>query len=180
MCAFFAKDIFHLPRLRDVTYYLRLDTDSYIFEPLCYDPFERFHQRNLSYAYRRIGTDPDWVTGGMWSLVDSYASTHPEVEQNLERNGWTWPNDRGRNGSMEGNGFPIYYNNFELVRLDAFRRPDVTRWLNHLTSVPERIFKNRWGKPFSQRILIITATTAILKGDAPIRYATVNMFLDTK
>lgn len=39
-----------------------------------------------------------------------------------------------------------YNNNFEIVKLDAFRRPDVKAWLDDLTSVPERWLKYRWGK----------------------------------
>ena len=43
MCAFFSAPIFTEPRLQNVTYYMRLDTDSLIKEPLCYDPSEVMH-----------------------------------------------------------------------------------------------------------------------------------------
>ncbi|THH05682.1 hypothetical protein EW145_g4626 [Phellinidium pouzarii] len=158
MCAFFASQIFDHPRLKDVTYYMRLDTDSYIFKPLCYDPVDLFHQHNRSYAYRARTTDPDWVTVGLWDLVDDYARKDAVVERRLRTNGWVWAADRDRE-QMGHHDFPTYYNNFEIVKLDAFRRSDVRAWLDEIMRVPERIYKYRWG-------------------DAPIRYATVSMFFD--
>ncbi|EJD05230.1 nucleotide-diphospho-sugar transferase, partial [Fomitiporia mediterranea MF3/22] len=160
MCAFFATQIFDHPRLKDVTYYMRLDTDSYIFKPLCYDPVELFHQHNKTYAHNAQRMDPDWVTVGLWNFVDDYARTHSKVEQNLEKNGWKWPANRNRE-EMGKHQFPIYYNNFEIVKVDAFRRPDIRAWFDELTSVPERFLKYRWG-------------------DAPLRYATISMFFDVE
>ncbi|KAL5479051.1 hypothetical protein ACEPAI_2339 [Sanghuangporus weigelae] len=160
MCAFFASQIFDHPRLKDVTYYMRLDTDSYIFKPLCYDPVDLFHQHNRSYAFNVRTTDPDWVTVGLWNLVDEYAHLHSEVEENLQSNGWQWPANRNPE-EMGKHDFPTYYNNFEIVKLDAFRRPDVRAWLDEIMRVPERIYKYRWG-------------------DAPIRFATVSMFFDVE
>ena len=65
MCAFFFSQIFDHPRLRNVTYYMRLDTDSYIYGPACFDPFEAVHRRNVSYAYRWRGSDPEFVVHGI-------------------------------------------------------------------------------------------------------------------
>lgn len=144
MCAFFASQIFDHPRLKDVSYYMRLDTDSYIYKPLCYDPVALFHEHNRTYAYRAKTTDPDWVTVGLWNLVDEYARDHADVEHNLQKNGWEWPADRDRS-RMEGNDFPTYYNNFEIVKLEAFRQPMIRAWLDEIMRVPERIYKYRWG-----------------------------------
>ncbi|THH09095.1 hypothetical protein EW145_g2248 [Phellinidium pouzarii] len=160
MCGFFASHIFDHPRLRDVTYYMRLDTDSYIFKPVCYDPIALFHERNRTYGYRSRTTDPAWVTIGMWDLTDEFVSARPGVERTLCENGWEWPSGRVK-GKMGEDAFPTYYNNFEIVKLEAFRRPDVREWLDEIERVPERIYKYRWG-------------------DAPIRYATVNMYFDVK
>lgn len=35
--------------MKDVTYYMQLNTDFYIFKPLCYDPIDLFHTHNRSY-----------------------------------------------------------------------------------------------------------------------------------
>lgn len=145
MCAFFASQIFDHPRLKDVTYYMRLDTDSYIFKPLCYDPIDLFHQHNRSYAYNARTSDPDWVTVGLWELVDEYARSHEAVESSLEKNGWQWAANRDRE-QMRKHDFPTYYNNFEIVKLDAFRRPDIRAWLDEIMRIPERIYKYRWGE----------------------------------
>ncbi|KLO17832.1 nucleotide-diphospho-sugar transferase [Schizopora paradoxa] len=160
MCNFFATQIFHLPRLMNVTYYMRLDTDSYIHDPLCYDPFERFHRHKLTYAFNTRTSDPSWVTYGLWDLLDDYARAHPEVEANLNANNWEWVENREK-GKMIDKDFPTYYNNFEIVKIEAFRRPEITAWLEEIQKDPLRIYKYRWG-------------------DAPIRYATVQMFLDVE
>jgi len=160
MCAFFTSKIFDHPRLRSVTYYLRLDTDSFIEEPLCYDPIEVMHVRNRIYGYRYLGSDPPEVSRGMWALVDSYANEHPSIDERMRENGWNWPGGRVLE-EMEKHHFPGFYNNFEIVRLEAFRRADVRAWLEEVASVPERAYKYRWG-------------------DSPIRYATVNMFFNMK
>ena len=158
MCAFFSSAVFTHPALRGYTYYMRLDTDSFIDAPLCYDPFEVMHVRQRVYGYRFIGMDPPQVTHGMWSFVDKYARSHPEAENRLQMNGWKWPDGRdvatepGLGESGEGawpeaeNAFyPGYYNNFEIVKLEAFRRPDVQEWLEEVMSDPKRAYKYRWG-----------------------------------
>ncbi|TCD69015.1 hypothetical protein EIP91_009078 [Steccherinum ochraceum] len=160
MCNFFATQIFDHPRLRDVTYYMRLDTDSYIYKPVCYDPIDVMHTHNRTYGYRSSTMDPTWVVEGMWDLTDQYARSHLEVEEQLKSNGWHWPKEREQ-GKMGEDEYPTYYNNFEVVKLEAFRQPSVRRWLEELVKKPERFYKYRWG-------------------DAPIRFTTVNMFFDVK
>lgn len=179
MCGFFATQVFDHPRLSDVTYYMRLDTDSYIFAPLCdassspsliskhktsasslaqrtrtdmdiVDPIARFHARNATYGYRSRTSDPDWVTHGLWALADAFASRHTAVEFRLRANGWSWPSERGQGQESSGtpmkdDDFPTYYNNFEIVKLEAFRRPDVREWLEEVQRDPKNIYKYRWG-----------------------------------
>ena len=145
MCAFYASQIFYHPRLKDVTYYLRLDTDSYIYKPLCYDPVDHFHSRNLSYAFNYHTSDPDWVTIGLWNLVDDYARAHPQVDVNLQKNGFEWVAGRKKD-EMGKYPFPTYYNNFEIVRLERFRAPDIKAWTDEVMKVPERVYKYRWGE----------------------------------
>jgi hypothetical protein len=85
----------------------------------------------------------------MWDLFTNYAFTHPSVAEQLRRNKWEWPH-RNAEGAMEWLGVKGYHNNFEIVKLEAFRRPDVMAWLDELMSVPERAYKWRWGKLFSR------------------------------
>ena len=65
MCRFYAQQIFHHPRLRNLAYYLRLDTDSFIVEPLCCDPIRRIHAKNRIYVYNQITPDEGHVVRGM-------------------------------------------------------------------------------------------------------------------
>lgn len=57
MCTSFASQTFDHSRLKDVTYYMQLDTNSYIFKPLCYDPIDLFHSHNHSYTYNDHTSD---------------------------------------------------------------------------------------------------------------------------
>lgn len=179
MCGFYASEIFNHPRLANVTYYMRLDTDSYIFRPLCYDPFAIFHARNRSYGFRAALTDPAEVVHGLWDLTDEYARTHPGVEDQMRRNGFGWPSPREQ-GRMGERAYPGFYNNFEIVRLEAFRTPQVREWLEEVKRVPERIYKYRWGAciSFPCSLVRLVADFGCDTGDSPIRYATVYMFMD--
>ncbi|KAF9524173.1 nucleotide-diphospho-sugar transferase [Crepidotus variabilis] len=162
MCAWFIGAIFNHPRLKDVDYYMRMDTDSFIYDEVCYDPFELMVQKGKVYGYRSSFGDEDWVTKGMWKLVDEYAKENQLVEKRLKLNGWKWPGTtREDKNAFDNSKFPLYYNNFEIVKLEAFRRPNVKAWLDEVMSVPERVYIYRWG-------------------DAPVRYATVNMFFDVE
>jgi mannosyltransferase len=159
MCAFYATEIFDHPRLANVDYYFRLDTDSYIEGPSCYDPFEIMHQQNLAYGYRIYGLDVALATQGMWSLVDDWARQHTEVEERLVENGWEWPKKRVKE-DMLNSSFPAFYNNFEIVRLSAFRTPAMRKWFEEIKRVPERIYKYRWGKSFSFGIHVLRYLTS--------------------
>lgn len=161
MCAFYSTKIFFNPRLRDVTYYLRMDTDSLFLEPLCYDPFEVMHLHQRSYGYLGIGNDAPQVTKGLWNFIRDYAGSHPEVESHLNASTtWKWPSNF-TNGEVDWDEVPIhgYYNNFEIVKLEEFRKPEVEEWFYHLVQYPEGFYKWRWG-------------------DAPLRWVTTQMFFD--
>ena len=156
MCSFFSTQIFFHPRLKDVTYYMRVDTDSLFTAPLCYDPIEVIHRRQRLYGYVFIGSEPQWVTSGMWSLVQNYTDAHPSVDKRLGLNNWRWSH-RDENGD-ESLDFFGYGTNLEIVNLDAFRRPDIREWLDAIERYPEGIYKWRWGerKHFFRQITLFT------------------------
>ena len=147
MCSFFATQIFSHQRLRDVTYFMRMDTDSLFTEPLCYDPFEFMHTRRRSYGYLSIGSDSQEYTEGMWPFVHNFTDTRISVQEQLRVNNWEWSH-RDEKGE-ETLQFKGYNTNFEIVELGAFRRPEVKEWLSALEKYPEGIFKWRWGKSTS-------------------------------
>lgn len=137
---------------------MRMDTDSYIMKPLCYDPIDHVHRQKSVYAYNRAGRDVSDVVWGMWNFVDKYAREHPAVEAQLRRNKWPWPAGRDqwipKGINYDGEGFPAYSNNFEIVKLEAFQRPDVVEFINEMMKDPRRIYGLRWGKlhPLSPKI----------------------------
>jgi mannosyltransferase len=122
---------------------MRLDTDSLFTGRLCYDPFEVIHVHRRSYAWYYVGSDPPDVTVNLWPFLRNYSQTHPSVEHQLRANNWEW-SQLDENGD-ETVRFIGYGNNFEVVRLDAFRRPEVKEWLDALEGYPEGAFKWRWG-----------------------------------
>lgn len=149
MCAFYSYKIFLHPRIKDLTYYLRLDDDSSVLGPTCNDPFAYMHHHNLSYAFRQESPDAGWVTDGMWPLVSNYASRHPGVESQLQQNKWEWPANRRWPGNTWDFGrdanFPSYQTNFDLVKLERFRTPEMLAFLEELASEPRRFYWYRWG-----------------------------------
>ncbi|KAF8311368.1 nucleotide-diphospho-sugar transferase [Clavulina sp. PMI_390] len=166
MCHFFAQNIFYHPRITNLKYYMRLDTDSYILEPLCFDPIDRLRTTNRVYAWNERRDDAWWVTLGMWNFIDVYARRHPAVEQRLTKNAWPWPEGRDqwlkKEITYEGKGtigVPGYMNNFEVVKIEAFKRPDVVEFIDEIMKDPGRIYSLRWG-------------------DGPIRATAVSMFFD--
>ncbi|KAJ7458324.1 glycosyltransferase family 15 protein [Mycena galericulata] len=163
MCAFYSYKIFSHPRIRDLTYYLRLDDDSSVLGPTCLDPFEYMHTSNKSYAFRHFSPDMGWVTEGLHPFVNNYARRHPAVDRQLAKNNWEWPGDRAWPGREEdfgrGANFPSYETNFDLVKVPRFRTPEMLEFFAELASEPKRFYWNRWG-------------------DAPLRLAAVHMFLD--
>jgi mannosyltransferase len=145
MCSFYSTEIFFNPRLENVTYYMRMDTDSCFTAPPCYDPFEVMYAQQHLYGYLGIGQDGQDFTEGMYPFVQNYAKAHPSVENMLRLNNWAWSH-RDENGRESEGGFNGYGTNFEIVKLEAFRRPDVKEWLDAIEAYPEGIFKWRWGK----------------------------------
>jgi mannosyltransferase len=141
--SFFSTEIFSHPRLRNVTYYLRMDTNSILTEPLCYDPFKVMDVRRRSYGYLSIGSGSQEYTEGLSAFVYNYSLAHTAVEQRLRAHNWEWSHQDEK--AVESLQFVGYDTNFEIVKLAAFRHPDVKEWLDAIQSYPEGIYKWRWG-----------------------------------
>ena len=75
-----------------------------------------------------------WVNSWIAKVIGLIARWSGE-EERLTQNGWEWPNGRE---NMREEPFPTYYNNFEIVKLDTFRKPEVTSWLDEIMQDPER------------------------------------------
>jgi mannosyltransferase len=43
----------------------------------------------------------------------------------------------------------VLYNNFEIVKLEEFRKPEIKEWFYHV-QCPEGFYKWRWGERISK------------------------------
>jgi hypothetical protein len=75
MIHFFFVDIFIHPAVRDLDYFLRLDTDSAILSPITYDPFEFMRSNKKYYGFRQRGLTPKLVSQKIWPCVNSFLLT---------------------------------------------------------------------------------------------------------
>jgi hypothetical protein len=161
------------------------------------DPFRRMQRAGTSYTFRSRGVDPDWVVTGVPDYIEKFVNKHAEepgmegVKRRLNESQIV-ELSRQHKGS-----FGTYYNNWELVHLASFRRPGVQKWLSTLVTNDEGFYKHRWGQytallqcrviPRVASLLdcllfpvlgdLCTRVTHIA-GDAPLRYATVQMFFE--
>lgn len=72
MIQFFFVDIFLHPAVRDLDYFMRLDTDSAILSPIQYNPFEYMYRNRKHYGFRQRGLTPRLVSQKMWPYVNSF------------------------------------------------------------------------------------------------------------
>jgi len=130
MCHFFANDIFTRPELDNYEYYCRLDTDSFILSPVRRDIFEAAKQQGAVYGYIAEMFGSAKFMEGLWPLCAQYvARSKTPVLRGLYtdiKEGW------------------IYYTNFELCRLDWFRRDP---WKSFFAEIDRDggIYRCRWG-----------------------------------
>jgi hypothetical protein len=159
MCMFWAKLVFEMPYVAELDYFMRLDTDSLLKSQWFVDPFQWMSDRGLVYGYLYAGIDgPDW-TRRMWPMAHNYSVSRGIASPKLSRFRWPSPKELTRmetitsiEESWDSPGVPQYYNNFEIVSVPWFRRPEVRNFTDYMTlNPPHGVYRYRWG-------------------DAPLRY----------
>ena len=125
MCRFFSGEIFKRWELAYYDYALRLDTDSFILEPI-EDVFEAMKKDKAVYGYRMENGDHPTCYAGFYE-------TFKEAVQSM---GFHYhpPDEIGK----------VYYSNWEVFDLKFFRSDLHTRVYNHIDK-SGGIFINRWG-----------------------------------
>jgi hypothetical protein len=63
MCRFYSYTFALIPELMKYDYYMRLDSDSYVCEPVDGDIFLKFHNKGCKYGYSALTQDSNKVTG---------------------------------------------------------------------------------------------------------------------
>ncbi|KAI8139712.1 nucleotide-diphospho-sugar transferase [Fennellomyces sp. T-0311] len=165
MIRFFWKNIFDHPMIQPLDYFWRLDHDSVLQSPVGVDVFHYMKKRGIRYGYRTATTDARHVTNGMLAFFDKYR--RDPAHQSMI-NGTSCASMSQRNcleipdtTQDRSEYYPLmYYNNFEIVHVPTWRSEP----MRHLTDMVDRtdmIYWNRWG-------------------DAPLRYYSINMMLDTR
>lgn len=114
MIRFWSVTLLHHPAVRDLDYYMRLDTDSFLYSHIEFDVFAYMKKHKIAFGYRNCGFDHPAVTQGIWPWFKDFLTNnrvHPPnhaLPSNLSR-------------IATENLMPMVYNNFEII--------DVARWL---------------------------------------------------
>jgi len=128
MCRFFSGELFKRPELLGYRHALRLDSDSFLLEPVA-DFFRQLEAAGSVYGYRLISVDhPD-------CFVDFYRTFRQAVES-MGRQYILDP-------EVERRGF-VYYSNFEVLDLDYFRSKLYLGVYDHLDQ-SGGFYVHRWG-----------------------------------
>lgn len=139
MCRFWAGEVFRQPRVLEYDYYMRLDCDSFITEPLGYDPFEMMAREDKDYAFTKGGKFMDtapYFEGINKALFEFEAQYYDHVD--LSGNS-ILKNVVGK--LQEG---LLYYTNFEICRVRAFSDSLYMNLFDHIERVGG-IYRHRWG-----------------------------------
>ena len=128
MCRFFSGEIFKRPELLGYRYLLRLDTDSYLLEPVG-DFFQQLESAGSVYGYRLVSDEHP----------ECFADFYRTFKEAVESLGHYYI----LNPHVELRGF-IYYTNFEVMNLDYFRSELYLRVYDHLDR-SGGFYVHRWG-----------------------------------
>ena len=115
MCRFWFAGVFELADVRNLTYLLRLDTDS---ELRCRadsrDPFEVMARRRAIYGYVAVKMDHQRVARNLTAFGAAYARRVPQIQDAFFR----FPPNAHKNCPA-----PMFYTNFEIMDVSWFVQP---------------------------------------------------------
>eukprot|EP00754_Rhynchopus_humris_P042774 Rhum_TRINITY_DN2749_c0_g1::Rhum_TRINITY_DN2749_c0_g1_i1::g.8186::m.8186 len=155
MCRFFSGVFATYSFLRRYEFYWRLDTDSYIRDPVLADPLRHMVQTGCSYGHmssHRSHRDAETVTRRLYETVLEWAEDNNVPEYNLTRLAAGVCNKRGQYAR------PMYYNNFEIGSVALLTSEAYTSFFQYL-DFTDGFMKYRWG-------------------DAPVRTIAVHLMLE--
>ena len=155
MCQFWFTRIFDVAFVARLDYYLRLDTDSKLTcFPSTGDPFAVVSGR--IYGYVAVHVDPPSVVRNLTAFaVRAEAGLSLPRARASDRRIHSWHHN-DMDAIPELCPFPLFYNNFEVVYVPWFCRPNV-RALASAVDATGMIYSSRWG-------------------DAPLRFLTLSLF----
>ena len=149
MIRFWFVTLFEREEFQSIEYLLRLDDDSRLLNAWP-NLFAEMRQRNASYFANDLDVDEEKNLPGTMRLKTLTEKFIEEHRVNVRQPAML--NEGFGNDSLR-----TFFNNFEIVRMEFFRRPDVRQWIDYVDQ-SWGIFRYRWG-------------------DAILRYLTVALFL---
>ena len=154
MMAFWFLKIFLHPRMQNVSYYWRLDTDSFLFSDITYDIFEFLLKNKITYAFRFQSWENCCAHNLIYFLQTYILQNNLSVGVEKDSQ-WLLhiSPDAARaypQGVPPGKLIQYYYNNFEFVHMPSFRDdPLVWNFSNIVWHDPILnefgLYKYRWG-----------------------------------
>ena len=177
MCYFWIKNFSKYTK--DYNYVMRLDDDSIIEEPIKYDLFEMMSDKDYIYISNIIHLDCSLCNYGMKDFfLKHYASEKDKINElfmdhTLNNNNEYFNkfkklhnalNNKDYEGaSIELNMPFMYYNNFNIINVDVWNKPEIQDIINKIDE-QGYIFYCRWGDaPLQTIILSLYDNTRITK-----------------
>ena len=157
MCRFWAYGFFKQPVAADLDYFWRLDTDTLLLRDIREDPFTMMRSERIAYLHARITTEEPVTTDGLWDAVLNHLSetmVHPKhlgwLSNDIDWDGLQPLSDLDgmtrwsatRHLRESGYNMLIFYNNFEVSRMDIWRS---SAYEDLFRALEEGVFKVRWG-----------------------------------
>jgi hypothetical protein len=177
MCYFWMKNFSKYTK--DYSYVMRLDDDSIIEEPIKYDLFEMMSDKDYIYISNIIHLDCSLCNYGMKDFfLKHYASEKDKINElfmdhTLNSNNEYFNkfkslhkalnNEDYEGVSIELNMPFMYYNNFNIINVDVWNKPEIQDIVNKIDE-QGYIFYCRWGDaPLQTIILSLYDNTRITK-----------------
>lgn len=132
MCDFFSGSLYEQELIKNYSYYLRLDTDSFILSKIKYDIFEWMELKKCEYGFilPAIDTDHPKVIEGLWYITSNYI-----IDNNIKT-------EMPITSIPEGK---FYYTNFEIGKLSSFSEGSKYYEFYRFIRGTGNIFIKRWG-----------------------------------
>ena len=157
MCRFWAYGFFKQPLAADLDYFWRLDTDTNLLRDIREDPFTMMRSERIAYLHARITTEELVTTDGLWDAVLNHLSetiVHPKhlgwLSNDIDWDGLQPLSDLDgmtrwkatQHLRESGYNMLIFYNNFEVSRMDIWRS---SAYEDLFRALEAGVFKVRWG-----------------------------------
>jgi len=167
MCYFWLKNFYKYTK--DYNYVMRIDDDSIIEEPIKYDLFELMSNKEYIYLSNIIHLDCSLCNYGMKEFflkhyedkaekISELFMNHTLACDNVHFNDFKKLYQKINNNEYEGESVELnmpfmYYNNFNIIDVDIWNKPEIQDIVNKIDE-QGYIFYCRWGDAPLQTIIL--------------------------